>query len=464
MARTLFVCALPLLLLPAARAGEDAPKTKTVIRLTVRPMPAPKPALKYQLLPELSELNPGNPIQAYMKCFAEQYNFYRTREAIADREKYQTIPLKDLPAKDLLNYGGASLRQADYAARLDTPDWQILLQARKEGIGLLLPDIQQLRELAAALKVRFRAQVAERRFDDAVRTAKTMLALSRHLGEHPTLIGELVGMAIAQVALGPVEEMIQQPGCPNLYWALTDLPTPLISLRTGLQGERMLTAVELDRIVSTTRASEPDLERLRKLLGLESVGDGARRADKDDVKARLRKRAEDKDFLDSARKRLVEWGLPEGRVKKFPALQVIVLDERRDFDVRRDETFKWMGLPYWQAEAELLRAEAARTKGKNLFDVFLPAVIKVRRAQDRVNQRIALLRHVEAIRLYAAEHDGKVPAKLADVKLPLPVDPFTGKPFLYKVEGSTAIIKGSPPKGETKNAAYNVQYEVTIKK
>src|SRR5439155_15673598 len=138
------------------------------------------------LLPELKELNPGNPIQAYMKCFAEQNNFYYSREAISDRERYQTVPLKDLPAKELLGYGGSSLRQADYSARLDTPDWQILLQAKKAGIGLLLPDLQQLRMLAAALKVRFRAEVAERHFDDATRTAKTMFALSRHLGEHPT--------------------------------------------------------------------------------------------------------------------------------------------------------------------------------------------------------------------------------------------------------------------------------------
>ena len=86
--------------------------------------------------------------------------------------------------------------------------------------------MQQLRSLARALKVRFRAEVALGRFDDAIRTAKTMFAMSRHLGEHPTLIGDLVGMAIASMAIGPLEEMLEQPGCPNLYWALTNLPEP----------------------------------------------------------------------------------------------------------------------------------------------------------------------------------------------------------------------------------------------
>jgi hypothetical protein len=88
----------------------------------------------------------------------------------------------------------------------------------------------------------------------------------------------------------------------------------------------------------------------------------------------------------------------------------------------------------------------------------------VRRAQGRLEQRIALLRHVEALRLYAAEHDGKLPEKLSDIEVPLPVDPFTGKPFAYKVEGGTAHVRGSPPRGEEKIPAYNVHYEITLRK
>ena len=35
----------------------------------------------------------------------------------------------------------------------------------------------------------------------------------------------------------PLEEMLQQPGCPNFFWALTDLPSPFIDLHKGLQSE-----------------------------------------------------------------------------------------------------------------------------------------------------------------------------------------------------------------------------------
>ena len=70
---------------------------------------------------------------------------------------------------------------------------------------------------------------------------------------------------------------------------------------------------------------------------------------------------------------------------------------------------------------------------------------------------IALLCCVEALRMYAAEHDGKLPARLDDIPLPLPVDPATGKPFIYKVDGKTAHLDGAPLDSQ-------IRYEVTIGK
>jgi hypothetical protein len=458
MWRTLSVCAL--LLLPSlAVHAADAPK-ETVIRLTVQPMPLPKPALKYQLLPELHEMNPGNPIQAYYKCFAEQYNFWKTKEIVEKREQWQTMPLRDLPLEEIRKTAhvrtSTPFRFADQAARLDTPDWQILLEFKREGPLLLLPDIQQLRELAGALKVRFRVEVAERRFDDALVTAKTMLALSRHVGENPTLIGELVAITMGSLALGPVDEMIEQPGCPNLFWALTDLPRPFIDLHKGVQGDRMM-------IVTDVFASIPDdapmnesqgqqiLDRLRRLVREAQV--------KLDVDEWLKKFSQDEDYLRNARKRLIDTGLAEAKVKQFAAPQVIFLDGKREFLVHRDECRKAMSLPYWQAEP-ILSVFDSRRRSPFVPLSWLEGVggyLNVKTAQTRLDQRIALLRCVEALRMYAAEHEGKLPAKLDDIHLPLPADPATGKAFTYKVDGKTAHLQGA-------SLIPQVRYEVTIGK
>src|SRR6516165_11378096 len=81
--------------------------SEPVVRLDVRPMAASKPALKYQLLPEVRELNPGNPVQWYVRCFQEQRNFFFSKEGTAERARYRSMPLAELPADKLRNYGGS---------------------------------------------------------------------------------------------------------------------------------------------------------------------------------------------------------------------------------------------------------------------------------------------------------------------------------------------------------------------
>ena len=46
------------------------------------------------------------------------------------------MPLKDLPAEKLRNYGGSALTQADWGARLDTADWQVLDRVQTGGTDL----------------------------------------------------------------------------------------------------------------------------------------------------------------------------------------------------------------------------------------------------------------------------------------------------------------------------------------
>jgi hypothetical protein len=463
MPRTLLgFTALAMLALPC-RADQPSATPETLIRLEVSPAPSPKPALRYRLLPELHEMNPGNPVQGYLKCFMERQKFLFDKESFQRREKLLVMPLKDLPAQELRYYGGFALRQADRAARLDNPDWQILLKLKVEGVALLLPDIQAFRPLVRALEMRFRAEIALRRFDDAIGTAKTMFALSRHLGEHPTLIASLVGFFTVNAAIGPLEEMLEQPGCPNLYWALTNLPHPLVPLDKGMDGERVTVLAEFRDLDDRSPMSADQLKGFIAHCD-ELLGDGTpARPGESRVHAWLDARTKDESKVSAARHRLGEHGVPEERLVRFPAEQVILLDEKREYDVRFEDIMKTTTLPAWQAEALMARSRSAREPAL-LADSLVEGVYDIRRKQARPEQRIALLRHVEALRLYAAEHDGALPASLSEVAVPLPEDPFTGKPFRYEVSGNTAHLRGSPPAGEEKNPEFNIHYEVTLQK
>ncbi len=340
-------------------------------------------------MPELAEMEPGNPVEGYLKCFMEQNHFFFNKDAIEQRDKWNDMPLKDLPV-ELRGYGGVALKRADYAARLQTPDWQMLIPLRRQGYSAIIPEVQQLRSLAWALRVRMRGEIADRRFDDATTTAKTLFALSRHLGEHPTLIGNLVGVAVASMALDPLGEMIGQPGCPNLYWALTDLPSPLVELRKGTQGERVALASEYSTV--NERASMAQAQLQQAVQRAQALYSGLREAEKQqrEVAVLLAKRANDGAGVAAARKRLTDRGLPAALVNQFPPLQVIFLDDKFVNEARHDAAAKAMSLPYWQA-APLLAAQVPAKDNTHRvpYAVSARAYLNVRRAQTRVEQRIA---------------------------------------------------------------------------
>jgi len=409
-------------------------------QLTVHPAAEPKPALKYQLLPEVRELKPGNPVQWYMRCFMEQRNFFFRKDVVAERAKQRTMPLKDLPAEGLRDYGGNALTQADWGARLDTPDWQVLDRVHTDGPDLRLPELGPLRELAGALQVRFRGEVARRDFDDAIRTAKTMFALARHLGESPASAANRLGLTIADMTLDTLTEMVQQPGCPNLYWALTDLPCPLVELRKGAQGDRTLADTEL-RTLREAALTDADMEevvsRISGRAGFARVQAGKPPRN---LRAELAARVKDADAVSAARQRLIDAGVGKEAVAGVSALQVLLLDEKRAFEVRRDDEMKLLSLKLWEIDAPVVQKKGA---SEGLFTDLLPQLGEARRAQGRLEQRVAILRHVEALRIYAAAHAGKMPEKLADAGVPLPDDPFTGKPFSYTLDGTTAKLSST---------------------
>jgi hypothetical protein len=453
----------------AIGVGANLAGAEPTTRLSVQPMAAPQPSLRYVLLPELRELNSGNPVQWYIRCFQEQRNFFFGKEAVAERARYRSMPLTELPLDKLWNYGGNAISQADWGARLDALDWQVTPRVQTEGMDLRLPELAPLRILVLALQVRFRGEIADRRYDDAVRTAKTMFALARHLGEHPTVAGNWDGLINAEQALDSLEEMIQQPGSPNLYWALTDLPSPLVEIRKGVQGHRSQVAAELKPLRDDAKMSDSELERfVSQLTG--SIGYLREQAGLPPriLRGELTARANDAEQVQAARRRLLAAGrftsLQNGwtslQKMSVPPLQAILLDAKLALDRHCDAETRLVGLTPPQIQRMI---GDTKTDNDGLLDDLLPPVLPLRREQARLEQRIARLRIIEAIRMHAAEHNGQLPATLAEVAVPLPDDPFTGKPFGYESDGATAKVKGGSIPGGPMQAD-SVEYAMTLRK
>jgi hypothetical protein len=447
---------------PLALAQQKGAPAETLIRLSLRPAPAPQPALKYRLLPELREMNPGNPIQGYMKCMMEQRKFFFDEETIRRRETLLEMPLKELSGQQLKEDGQYALALADAAARLDNPDWQSLQRLKLEGFNLLLPEVQQIRSVARALRVRLHAEIAQARFDDAVRTIKTMLAIARHLGEHPTIIGNLVGIACASITLAEFDELLQQPGCPNLYWGLTTLPRPLVRMDVGLEGERTSLAWAFREIDehAPMRKERIDAFITEMSMFFEPTN---QKNDMPTIRNWLNDRVKNEKTVSAARERLVEYGLANDRVKHFLPEQIILLDQKRVVEIRFDDMLKNFAFPFWQ-----IHMPVNDTPPKNpetyFADTLMPQLAAVRSAQARLEQRIALFRHIEAFRVYAAAHQGKLPGKLEETGVFLPVDPVTGKPPRYELVGETAHLRGTPAPGQENVPIFNLHYEIVFSK
>ena len=75
-------------------------------------------------------------------------------------------------------------------------------------------------------------------------------------------------------------------------------------------------------------------------------------------------------------------------------------------------------------------------------------------------RRVKLLQTIEAIRDHMAQHDGKLPATLAEVSLFVPADPFTGQPFNYDVQDGIATLSmpqlDAIPKDQQRRVGYTI--------
>lgn len=465
-------------------AAAQPPEFKVPERnLTLRPVGPPLPAFKYELLPkqDLVKNNAALLIYRAIVLMAEARPADKEAgEALQKLYDARQRPLDRFPQEEVGAYVSRFThvyKELEAAAKCDYCEWGLDGRLSAEGIGVLLPDAQKMRELAMLLTLRARLYAAGGKVEPALKDIRTGVALARCAGEGPTLIHFLIGTAIATLMIEEVERVLQVPGCPNLYWSLTALPRPLIDLRKGIEGElrSMEATIPFPKGVEKGPMT-PDEARIaldRMWTGMQKLGDvpGAGGSNLGLAESRLGLAAYVTLHYPSARRSLLDAGKSKEEVDAMPAAQVVMLDSLVRFRNLRDQHFVWFQAPYAEA-MEGMRASMARFQElrggptadflQTMLRLLLPAVDRMYLARLRTERRVASLRTVEAVRLYAAEHEGKLPATLADTPVPVPVDPATGKPFDYAVDGQRLTITVPPPPGERADLGNTWKYVVTL--
>src|SRR5262249_9273582 len=347
------------------------------------------------------------------------------------------------------------LHQLVLGARRKTCDWQYTLDV-DDLYRILLPDAAEMRLYAPLLVLQARVAIAEGDYPTAIRTLQTGFAFSQHVAQGPFLISELVGISCANQMADCLLELAERPDAPNLYWAVTALPRPLIDVRPGMEFEHRVLELEFPDLADLDRERTPEqwaavLKRVRdkiKRITNDVKGVGEKPAgDKNPVTEAFDRLAE----VSTAKKFLTEKvGLSAAAVEAMPPAQVVLLYFAHQYREMRDERFKAAYLPYPEAKVVLAEAEARQktwpaNEAVEFARMLLPAVVKAMQAPARLERKLAAVRVIEALRLHAAANGGQLPDKLEQVKVvPVPSDPLTGKPFEYQRDGQTATLISRP--------------------
>jgi hypothetical protein len=172
-----------------------------------------------------------------------------------------------------------------------------------------------------------------------------------------------------------------------------------------------------------------------------------------------------------AKEQLLAQGVDRERLERMAVGQVIAIYTARINARIGDDYQKSWYSPFSEMNKQLHDAESRLANSGPLsgapdreiipmMSLLLPGIEGCRAAEVRAERQVAALRVIEALRLYAAKHGGSLPTKLDDIKdVPVPVNPATGKPFVYRIERTTAILE-LPPSDQTMGG--NCRYEIQL--
>jgi len=459
--------ALPLC--PAVRGAEKtADKSIEIRTLSLVPAAEPVPAMSYRLLPRYLDQKTGNAALLYYSAAAlcPDGDSEDIHEKISD---WRDLPVDQLDRKEVdevLSHFSNCFHHIKLAAQRTYCRWEMPLE---DGYAMQLPHLSIFRRMIMAMQLQIRLKIADGQTAQALEMLQHGLYMGRSIAQGPTVIQDLVGAAITALLLKEVEGLMQMPDSPNLYWALTALPDPMIDMHSSLENEREMLFVEFPQlrnlegeVLSPAQASAVASDFMKKI---QTLGGGT-----GDVPFKgllsvgwvMMHYSDAKEFL--ARK-----GYSQEQIDVLPAAQAVLIYQKQEYLEMLDNMFKWFEIPYYQAQPHLKKGEQrlndhVSTKGikVNLFCTLLPALSRVDFLQARLDRNIALLRTVEAIRMFAADHSGQLPGSLADITfVPIPVDPVTGKDFIYRrADARNARLEAPVAPDESKRRPV---YELTIK-
>jgi hypothetical protein len=450
------------------------------VHLTVHPARAASPAMRIHFLPEPLDQTPGNAALLYLNA-GQQVAIARADDPSATSDDQQIIdwlemPIAKLPQPKvaaLLHRYEAALGQFRLASLRDRCDFDPPF--RTEGVRTLLPYLVDARALARLACLSARLKIARGDFSGALDDLALPMTQAHQLNQGQAfLIQELVAASSVQVALAQIQDLIAAEKAPNLYWALGDVQSATAGFHSAVKMERAGAFFSIPELKDARagRLTAEQGQRICSAMG-QMRGSGQHEYGQPGGAAQLNAALVAVKEYPAAKAYLLSQKMPEAEIDAMSSAQVLGLYQVHQLDYWSQELDKCFTLPFWQAlplldQAETQMRQASAENPWSLLSLFIPAFKSSFIKLAMIDRRVAMMRTVEAIRAYAAVHDGQPPAALDEMtQTPAPVDPMTGRAFMYSVADGQVMIEAPVLTwtlgGENKHAPDPTGIRITLK-
>lgn len=457
-----------------------------VVTLTLSPAPESQPALKYRFVGRPTTSASGNAAPVYLRLMHELggANFDKAVVAASDMLSLTDEDFREKEAIKLLEPWQPRLALLRLGSLRKRCEWDYtLMEQREDVIAILLPDAQAMRNWGRLLALNARLQITQGKFEEAADTIATGFRFAQHVSQGPFLINGLVGVANARLMFEQLERWVTTEGTPNIYWAVTSMPRPLIDLRDSLETEYRIVELlfpEIDDFERLSAEGEWDYlyRRIVKRINALTANQSLFGLEGKKIRPLTNPKKEIGPLARVYLSEMAQWS--EDEVKAMSDEQAIVLYVVHGFRDVRDTAFKNTYLPYDQGyrrfgETEArVQAMSEEHRGIECLCQLLASIGQAQLAEARLERHLAAIRTIEAVRMHLAETKG-LPESLADVKsVEVPVDPLTGRPFLYRRQGEGAVLSTwdladafsdvETPFIDAKNTKrFTIEYEIEVR-
>jgi hypothetical protein len=289
----------------------------------------------------------------------------------------------------------------------------------KYGLGTSLPHLSKIRYLANLEALRVYLFSEEKEYKRAIESAQTGLRLGDSLADEPTIISQLVRKTIDETAMNSFQSIFNSYPDKNLI----DDYRKVIS--------------EIDKKDKKLARFEAELAFFNSLLKTQSnflnFVSGIRYGQTEYFGQKIRRKIFNKIFGGYLVKPLLE----QNHIFYIQKMTALIALSNSPFFLQKEKFREW-------DQDLMVNIVAWSKRGKCMISaMLLPAISSILEQQVKYTATLDSFKLALALKIYKQKH-GYYPDKIAilspEVIPELPLDPFTGKEYIYRKEGRGFIV------------------------